>query len=439
MAEFTTAVYQNEYLPDGGTDVNAIVTISCSGAGMAGQSGSGDAGEIIIVDTSGSMGPSTMAAAKEAAQAALAEIVDGTWFALVAGADRAMLAYPAVSSGPGMVKMDPRTRQDAAHAINRFVGSGGTAISTWLDLAGQLFSSVPEVAQRHALLLTDGENRERPGRLDDAINRATGYFQCDCRGVGTDWQVAEIRRIAHALLGTVDIIPRPEQMSAQFQEIMRASMSRGVADAQLRIWTPQGAQILFVRQVAPTLEDLTDRRTPVNPLTGDYPTGAWADESRDYHIAVRVAAKALGQEQLAARVQLALGQNVVTQGLVKATWSSNSELTAKIDKQVAHYTGQTELAAAIQEGLAARASGDDATATTKLGRAVQLAAETGNDEATTKLRKVVEVEDADEGTVRLKRSVDKADEMALDTASTKTTRIRKDPAPAQPPPPGADA
>ncbi len=53
MAEFTTAVFQNEFLPDGGTDVNAIVTISCKGAGTAGQSGSGDAGEIIIVDTSG--------------------------------------------------------------------------------------------------------------------------------------------------------------------------------------------------------------------------------------------------------------------------------------------------------------------------------------------------------------------------------------------------
>ena len=35
----------------------------------------------------------------------------------------------------------------------------------------------------------------RPGRLDEAINRATGYFQADCRGAGTDWQVAEIRRI----------------------------------------------------------------------------------------------------------------------------------------------------------------------------------------------------------------------------------------------------
>jgi hypothetical protein len=427
MAEFSASVYQNEFLPDGGTDVNAIVTVTCQGAGTAGQSGSGSAGEIIVVDTSGSMGPATMAAAKDAAQAALAEIVDGTWFAVIAGADRAMLAYPQVSSGPGMVKMDARARDEASAAIGRFVGSGGTAISTWLDLAGQLFSSVSEVTQRHVLLLTDGENRERPGRLDEAINRATGYYQADCRGAGTDWQVAEIRRIAQALLGTVDIIPSPGEMKAQFQEIMRKAMSRGVADASLRVWTPQGAQVLFVRQVSPTVEDLTSRRTPVNPLTGDYPTGAWADESRDYHVAIRVPAKAIGQEQLAARVQLALGADVVTQGLVKATWSNNSELTTRIDQQVAHYTGQAELADAIQEGLAAKAAGDEATATTKLGRAVQLAAETGNDEATSKLRKVVDVDNEKEGTVRLKRAVEKADEMALDTASTKTTRIRKEP------------
>ncbi|WP_193614119.1 vWA domain-containing protein [Nocardioides lijunqiniae] len=425
MAEFTAAVYQNEFLPDGGTDVNAIVTVTCAGAGTAGQSGGGSAGEIIIVDTSGSMGPQTMAAAKQAAQAAIAEIVDGTWFAVVAGSDRAMLAYPQVSSGPGMIQADARTRQEASAAVGRFIGSGGTAISTWLDLAGTLFASVPEVTQRHAILLTDGENREQPGSLDEAIRRATGVFQCDCRGAGTDWQVEEIRRIAQALLGSVDIIPEPSQMQAQFQEMMRSSMARGVADAQLRVWTPQGAQVLFVRQVSPTVEDLTDRRVEVNPLTGSYPTGAWADESRDYHVAVRVAAKAIGQEQLAARVQLALGENVVTQALVKATWSNNSELTTRIDQQVAHYTGQTELASMIQEGLAAKASGDEATATTKLGRAVQLAAETGNDEATSKLKKVVDITDEREGTVRLKAAIAKADEMALDTASTKTTRIKK--------------
>ena len=55
---------------------------------------------------------------------------------------------------------------------------------------------------------------------------------------------------------------------------------------------------------------------------------------------------------------------------------------------------------------------------------MQLAVETGNEEATTKLRKVVDVDDAGTGTVRLEAGVDKADEMALDTASTKTTRIK---------------
>lgn len=436
MAEFSAAVYQNEFLPVGGTDVHAILTLTCSGAGTAGRTGSGAAGEVVIVDTSGSMGAGTLAAAKDAARAALAEIVDGTWFAVVAGADRAMLAYPHVSRGPGLVEMSQRTRREASAAIESFVGSGGTAISTWLDLAGQLFASVPHVTQRHALLLTDGENRERPGRLDEAIQRATGFFQCDCRGAGTDWQVAEIRRIAHALLGTVDIIPRPEQMREQFEGIMRASMARGVADARLRVWTPQGAQVLFVRQVAPSVEDLTGRRTPHDELTGDYPTGAWGDESRDYHVAVRVAAKSIGQEQLAARVQLAVGDNPVAQGLVKATWSSDSALTTRIDGQVAHYTGQAELAEAIQEGLQAKARGDEATATTKLGRAVQLAAQTGNHDATTKLGRVVDVRDADDGTVKLRRGVDKADEMALDTASTKTTRIRKGPSPVQPAPGG---
>lgn len=425
MAEFTAAVYQNEYLPDGGTDVNAIVTVTCTGAGVAGKTGSGSAGEIIIVDTSGSMGTETMAAARKAAKAAVNEILDGTMFAIIAGSDRAALAYPRVTSGPGLVAMDSSTRAEALRAVDQFVASGGTAMSTWLDLAVTLFGSVPQVRQKHAILLTDGENREDAGKLDAAIRRATGVFQCDCRGAGTDWVVEEVRRIATALLGTVDIIPSPDQMQSQFQQIMQKAMSRGVADAQLRVWTPQGAQVLFVRQVAPTVEDLTSRRVEVNPLTGGYPTGAWADESRDYHVAVRVAAKAIGQEQLAARVQLALGDDVVCQGLVKATWSNDSGQTTRIDPQVAHYTGQTELASMIQEGLAAKAQGDEATATTKLGRAVQLAAQTGNEEATSKLRKVVDVENEAEGTVRLKRAVDKADEMALDTASTKTTRIKK--------------
>ena len=33
MAEFSAEVFQNEFLSDGGTDVHAIVSVTCTGAG----------------------------------------------------------------------------------------------------------------------------------------------------------------------------------------------------------------------------------------------------------------------------------------------------------------------------------------------------------------------------------------------------------------------
>ena len=64
MPTFSADVYQNEFLPDGGTDVHAIVTVTCSGAGAVGQAGAGDAAELVIVDTSGSMDGENIAAAR---------------------------------------------------------------------------------------------------------------------------------------------------------------------------------------------------------------------------------------------------------------------------------------------------------------------------------------------------------------------------------------
>ena len=51
---------------------------------------------------------------------------------------------------------------------------------------------------------------------------------------------------------------------------------------------------------------------------------------------------------------------------------------------------------------------------------------TGSDVETAKLlAKVVDVVDVESGTVRLKKKVEDADEMALDTRSTKTVRVKK--------------
>ncbi|GEL93705.1 VWA domain-containing protein [Cellulomonas composti] len=425
MAVFTAEVFQNEFMADGATDVHAIVTVTSSGAGAAGASGAGVA-EIVMIDSSGSMAGPNLDAAKYAAQVAVDQIADGTWFAIVSGSHVAARVFPYPNAALDMVQMEQGARAEAKRAIGRIAATGGTAMSTWLLLADRLFATVPQARQRHAILLTDGKNESEPRHaLSDAVRRVTGHFQCDARGVGSRWEVEELREISTALLGGLELIADPNEIAADFRALVQRSMARGVADAELRVWVPQGGQTLFVRQVSPTVEDLTARRTEVNALTGAYPTGSWGDEQRDYHVAVRVASKPVGTEQLAARVQIAVDGQVLASGLVKARWSDDASLTARISPEVAHYTGQAELASAIQEGLAARAAGDEATATVKLGRAVQLAQETGNDEATSRLRRVVEIDDATEGTVRLKRDVARLDEMALDTASTKTTRVKR--------------
>src|SRR5262249_22575883 len=115
---------------------------------------------------------------------------------------------------------------------------------------------------------------------------------------------------------------------------------------------------------------------------------------------------------------------VLGQGLVRATWTDDEALSTRISPQVAHYTGQAELAEAIQEGLEASKRGDEQAATARLGRAVALGHQAGNQETARLLAKVVDVVDVATGTVRLKKQVAAADEMALDTRSTKTVRLK---------------
>jgi len=425
---FTVEVFQNEYLPAGGRDVNAIVTVTAPDTGQApGQDAAPDGGgraEIIIVDCSGSMDypHAKIVQARTATAAAIDVIADGVAFAVIAGTE---VARPVFPMDGGLAIADAATRQNANAIVARLNPSGGTAMGTWLQLARQTFGS-STASLRHAILLTDGKNEHEPAEhLAAAIAACEGVFSCDCRGVGTDWEVAELRRISTGLLGTVDIVADPAGLAADFESMMQTAMGKQVADVVLRIWTPQHAELRFVKQVAPSVNDLTGRRTQSGPQAGDYPTGAWADgESRDYHVCVQVASAAIGQEMLAARVSLVAGSEVLGQGLVRAIWTDDEALSTRINSNVAHYTGQAELAQAIQDGLEARKDGDEELATAKLGRAVALAAGSGNEDTAKLLAKVVDVVDAATGTVRLKRKVDQADEMALDTRSTKTVRTR---------------
>jgi len=440
VPQFSVDVYQNEYLPEGGREVNAIVTVTSTGGGTIGSpvaaphlysAGQGpDAAVAIMVDCSGSMDypPTKMRNARDATAAAIDTLRDGVHFAVIGGTHVAKEVYP---GGGALAVADSRTRDQAKHALRKLSAGGGTAIGTWLRLADRLLSSA-DVSIRHGILLTDGRNEhEAPEDLKASLGSCAGRFTCDARGVGTDWEVKEVTGIASALLGTADIVADPAALSADFTKMMETAMGKEVADVALRLWTPVGTAIKFVKQVAPRVEELTDRRTEAGPRAGDYPTGSWGDESRDYHVCVEVPEAGIGQEMLAARVSLVVpqpdgsSQNLGAQGLVKAVWTDDMVASTSINPQVAHYTGQAELAQVIQQGLDLRKSGDVDGATAKLGRAVQLASVSGNADTAKLLAKVVDVVDAAAGTVRLKAKVAEADEMTLETRSTKTVRVKK--------------
>ena len=418
MNTFSAATYQNEYLPAGGSEMHAIVTVTSGGN----DSGTTSSAVIVIIDVSGSMNVprAKIRAARDATAAAIDCIRDGSQFAIIAGTEDADLVYP---HDLDLATASPATRAEAQKTVRKLRADGGTAIGEWLHEANRIFRR-SDAAINHAILLTDGEDEgETPADLDAALRASEGAFQCDCRGVGTEWNVAELRKISSALLGTVDIVAEPEDLSADFTAMMQSAMTKSVGDVRLRIWAPQGASVEYVKQVSPTIEDLTDKGIAFNELTAEYPTGAWGNESRDYHVCIRVPARGIGAEVLAGRVGLVVDDEVVSQSLIRATWTDDIALSTRINREVAHYTGQAELASAIQDGLAARKSGDEDGATIKLGRAVQLACESGNDATMKLLAGVVDIDDALTGTVRLRAGVDAADEMALDTRSTKTTRI----------------
>jgi len=422
MTTFAAETYQNEYLAEGATEVNAIVTVTALGGGAQPRSGPVQAAEIVIVDTSGSMGvpKRNIKAAKAATCAALDCIRDGVRFAVIAGRDVPTQVYP-THGRLGIA--DTASRMAAKAEVERLKARGGTSIGSWLSLARRLFEDAPD-AIHHAILLTDGENEhESDHQFRAALALCEGRFQCDCRGIGTDWKVDELRQIASTLLGSVDMVADADDLVADFTAMIDRAMTKDTNDVELRLWAPQGANVAFVRQVAPAIEDLTVRGRPSGPLTVDYPTGAWGDESRDYHVCIQVPPRATGEEMAAGRVALVVDGEVVSQALIRAIWTDDRALSTRISREVAHYTGQTELMAAIQDGLSARKAGDEAGATVQLGRAVQLAAQSGNTTKLELLAAIVDVEDAATGTVRLKPQVADQDEMMLDTRSTKTMRV----------------
>lgn len=425
-SSFVGTVHQNKYLAAGSGEVNAIVSIGSALAAGAVRSG-GELAVGFLADASGSMQGDKWRNARQALIASVGKLPEICEFFVILGRSEPELLVPACPA-------TTRNKELALHALAGATENGGTRFALWMAAArGQFAACRGQI--RVLVFLTDGENDEDgDAKLEAELARCAGRFEVESRGVGDAYRPDQLRLIQRALGGSIDIIRRPEDLSADFAEILDRATSLALSDVALQIWTPVGATLAMVKQFGAEILDLSPKIRPgPNPRTVRIPTGHWGEETRDFHIVVRLDPAAIGKvgdTKLCARASLVYQQGgqeaevkLDSGGQVLAVWTDDEKQSAVINAQVASYTGQAELAQRVQEGIRALESGDEARATAALARANQLAEQTGH-EATQKLiRKLADVDDR--GTLKIKRNVDKLDVVELDTRSQRTARTKK--------------
>ncbi|RFB80722.1 VWA domain-containing protein [Methylovirgula sp. 4M-Z18] len=417
--QFKLESFFNPHLPPGSRRMDAVLTVTASGAAQS----SARRAVAIVLDNSTSMEiDQKMEAAKHAARRCIDLLPAGTLFCVVTFGTQAHVIMP-------LCEANDANRGQAHHLVQRITANGATFMSYGLETVRREFAKAPG-AICYAYFLTDGQNNGDDTKpLERAINACKGVYQCDCRGVGVDWAPAQLRQISTALLGTADAVPKPEALEADFKACLARALAKGTGKVKLQIWRPASSRLVSLHQMNPEDIDILGLGQQVDPRTWEVSLGAWGTEARDYHAVFEIEAGEIADEMLVCRPSIrwdgdgseekAAGQPVV------ATWSNDADLTARINPEVAHYTGQAELASSIKEGLEARDRGNFDEATKLLGKAAKIAAESGNEEVTRRLSKVVDLVDASEGTVRLKRDAGKAEALELEMGGTRTVRRAK--------------
>ncbi|MFD7506902.1 VWA domain-containing protein [Streptomyces sp. NPDC059850] len=441
----TLRVHQNKYLPAaaGPAEMHAVVSVETRGLGPAAARTA--ASEVIVIDCSGSMGwpPTKIAAARRATATAVGILRDGTHFAIIEGTEQAQVVYPFAG---GMAVAGPDTRAAAARVAARLPAIGGTAIGAWLDLARRLHLSRP-AAIRHTLLLTDGRNEhDAAGYLDKVLDGCAPHFTCDARGIGDGWDATELKEITRRLHGRADAVLDDAALTAEFEAMTRASMAKALSGVRIRVRTRAGGRIAFVKQVHPTRSDLTAEGTRPDDRTWECRTGAWGDESREFHLCVLAdpGSDPMDEDVELAAVDLTLDGD--TDGdtdlpppparSVLVQWTDDLLLSSRVDPRLAHYGADSDLGLAITAGCDAYEAGDREEARRQWGQAVRLAHGLGSAKMLARLGGLVHITDAATGEVRIRepiRPLDLNSAMIVTEESVRFTGPRLTEAPAASP------
>lgn len=412
--------------------VNTYITVSAQGAADAQGTAlnAGDAphpalpadvplAEVILLDRSGSMNhpPSKLDRARRAACAAVDLLRDGTQFAVVAGTHKTYMVYPREHF---LAPATARTRADAIQAIQDLEATGeGTVIGEWLDKARELLERQPG-AVRHAILLTDGRNQHQAQArrsLEQVLADCRRVFSCDARGIGADWEPAQLERIAEVLQGSSDAVPELDRLEEEFRTLIRAALGRIVPEVALRVRCTPGVRLASIEQDSPVLEDLSGHGLEVAGTSAvDYSMGAWSREQRQYAVTFDVERELprSGAIDTIAVIEVVTGQvgtvhaaERATARRVDVTWVDIAPPRTRVEAFSRHHERDMELRALRREGGRLVKQGDLAGARDAWGRAVALATELSNADAIDRLSSVLRITDAARGAVELLPNLDR--------------------------------
>jgi hypothetical protein len=271
--------------------VRALITIEVHRGDAA--VAAGRTAEILIMDRSRSMmGQNKIHEARRAACAAIDVLSDGVLLGIIAGNSKAESVFPAAR---GLAAVNAETKAAAKRQVMSLRPEGGTEIGRWLAAAGELFATVPAAGViRHAVLYSDGKNEHQTREeLDATLSTCTDRFVCDVRGLGTDWDYAELLHIAEALHGDAVAVLRSADLADDFTRLMARARRLVVPRAYLRLRPDGRFRIDSIAQTHPVQADLTDQQRSADGTAIDVPLGAWEQETRRYELSLRFDPNAL--------------------------------------------------------------------------------------------------------------------------------------------------
>ncbi len=108
--------------------------------------------------------------------------------------------------------------------------------------------------------------------------------------------------------------------------IRATGIGAGGIEAALRLWTPVGATVAVFGEWAPAIRDLRWRAIPVDDRTIACAAGRWSDGEREYELVVVLPGGAAGDEILAARLSVIVGDGVVGEVPIAVTWTDDESL-----------------------------------------------------------------------------------------------------------------